>query len=105
MPGDYYPTGPFIGKGGRDEDFERAREDFLLSYRERTARAYKSDLQHFWEWCDARGLPLNEVRSDVLVDYAEELTGQGFSQSTIARRTYTVRRFLRHLRGPSDASS
>lgn len=94
MKSDYYPSGPFIRRLARDPEFEVAREDFLLEYSERTARAYKADLEDFREWCKVRGIdPLAPTLASC-DEYLEDLTTRGYSPSTVTRRMATLRRFL-----------
>lgn len=109
MAGDYYPTGPFFPTGpflrkrARDDEFELAREDFLLGFRERTARAYKADLEDFREWCLANNVDPMTATEDVLDRFSAGLTRRDYARATVSRRISTVQAFLRHLaaRGPS----
>lgn len=99
----HYPIGPFIGKAGKDGRFEQLREDFLLDFRERTARAYKADLQDFFEWCQAHSVkPLTASAQEVQA-YAKSLSDRGYAEATTTRREATVLRFLKHVESKPDA--
>jgi site-specific recombinase XerD len=98
MPSDYYPIGPFIGRRAGNKAFEAAREDFLLDCRtERTARAYKADLEDFREWCSLSGVdPLSPSEAN-LADYVRNMEHRGYSSGTVRRRAEVLGRFLRRL--------
>ncbi|SRR6266567_2611057 len=95
MAGDYYPTGPFLRKRARGDVFELAREDFLLGFHERTARAYKADLEDFREWCEAAGIDPLAPSPDDVERYQLGLKERGYAPGTINRRMAAVRGFLR----------
>ena len=97
MAGEYYPTGPFIRKRARDDEFERAREDFLLEFAERTARAYKADLEDFRDWCLANAVDPMAPLSSKLDEYVEDLKSREYSPGTIGRRRAALRGFFAHL--------
>jgi site-specific recombinase XerD len=101
VPKDYYPSGPFIRELARDDEFEVAREDFLLGFRERTARAYKTDLEDFREWCSGQGVDPTAPTEKDIAEYMHELEARGYSSGTVGRRMAALRGFLRHnlLRG------
>lgn len=97
MPGDYYPTGPFIRRLARDDAFELAREDFLLGFRERTARAYKADLEDFREWCERVGDDPMNPDSEIISRYRSSLVKRLYSPGSVLRHLAAVRGFLGHL--------
>jgi integrase/recombinase XerC len=97
VSGGYYPRGRFIDRRSADTEFEIAREDFLLEYRERTARAYKADLDDYYEWCSGHGArPLNPTSEDVAA-YLTDLEERGYSKGTTARKKAALRGFLINL--------
>ncbi len=99
MPNDYFPTGPFLSRLPDRGAFDRSREDFLLECRsERTARAYRADLEHFWEWCDIQRIAVLQPGVETIERYLLTLAADGYGTSTISRRGAAVRGFLRHLR-------
>jgi site-specific recombinase XerD len=98
VPDDYYPTGPFIRRLARDDESEVAREDFLLDCRtEGTARAFKSDLEDYREWCGRESVNPLGPTSEACEAYRRDLTKGGYSLSTVTRRMATLRRFLAHV--------
>ena len=94
MSQDYYPSGPFLELQPDKGDFDREREDFLLDFSEPTARAYRADLEDYYEWCQASGkAPLKAGLRDRDA-YVESLRARGYAARTIARRDSVLRRFL-----------
>lgn len=97
MPNSYFPRGPFFDQAPDRGAWDMARENFLLNFRERTARAYRADLEHLFEWCaahevDALGLPTAAVEQ-----YGSDLGAEAYARSSIRRRLSTVRRFREHV--------
>ncbi len=96
MPQDYYPSGPFLGGLPDKGEFDLLREDFLLGFKESTARAYKADLEDYLEWCISEAVdPLKPANVDS-VRYGRSLESRGYSTATQARRRSALRRFLHH---------
>jgi site-specific recombinase XerD len=75
------------------------REDFLLGFAVRTARAYKADLEDFREWCLAEDVSPLSPSAQALDGYCESVRVRGYARSTIGRRVSTVRRFLAYTVG------
>jgi hypothetical protein len=95
MGQDYYPSGPFLGKLPDKGEFDVAREDFLLGFKENTARAYKADLEDWWEWCsEERVDPLRPSEEDV-ERYVSSLGRRGYSPGTVGRRTAALNGLIR----------
>jgi site-specific recombinase XerD len=95
MPQDYYPSGPFLGELPDKGKFDVLREDFLLGFRESTARAYKADLEDWWEWSADRGTnPLNPSEDEVSA-YLVSVVDRGYSAGARTRRASALRGFLR----------
>lgn len=92
--GDYFPGGDFIGQGSGDTAFDDARENFLLGFRKATARAYRADLESFREWCVEEKIHPLRANDEARLRYLRWLDEQGFSASTLARRSSVIRRFL-----------
>ncbi|SRR6266567_588395 len=97
MPQDYYPGGPFLSQLPDAGEFDMLREDFLLGFAERTARAYRADLEDFREWSavvrvDALGSSPTDVER-----YLRSLLDRGYAAGTVTRRAAALRGFLRHL--------
>ena len=97
MPQDYYPSGPFLGQLPDAGGFDVRREDFLLGFAERTARAYKADLEDYREWCVGLGVEPMAPSPEDIRRYELGLGERDFSSGTVARRMATLRRFLEHL--------
>lgn len=97
MPQDYYPSGPFLGRLPDAGAFDALREDWLLGFAESTARAYKSDLEDFREWCVSEGLSPLQPTASGLATYLHSMGVRGYAASTMRRRRTTLRGFLRHL--------
>jgi site-specific recombinase XerD len=80
-----------------------ALERFLASpgFSDATRRSYRSDLEAFTAWLDARETRLADVDSRVLAAYAADLgrDRRRLAPSTIARKLAAVRSFLRHALG------
>ena len=97
MPQDYLPSGPFLSQRPDAGRFDALREDFLLGFAIRTARAYKADLEDFREWCVAKGVdPLAPLTAD-LDNYMGSVVARGYTNGTKRRRTAALRGFFRHL--------
>jgi integrase/recombinase XerD len=63
-----------------------------------TISAYRRDLRAWLAWlAEQRGRTLAEVREDDVVDYVEELRGQGRAPASVARALVSVRALLRFL--------
>jgi site-specific recombinase XerD len=75
-------------------DFERS----LTALSEHTRRAYEHDVEEFVAWCE-RGACTGPARLDhkVLRRYLAYLTTRGFSRSSIARKSASIRAFSRYL--------
>ncbi len=102
---DFYPTGPYLRLVVRDDAFDIAEEDFLLPLKQSTARAYKADLQDFYEWCERDGLdPLRPDPSEVR-RYVAALPARGYAETTTRRRAQVVKRFVRHVEARDRSSS
>jgi site-specific recombinase XerD len=73
----------------------------LPSLSDATRRAYRSDLEHFAVWLEARQVGVDEVDATVLAAYTGELSRarSGLSPSSAARRLSAVRGFLRFTLG------
>jgi len=97
MPQDYYPTGPFLGQLPDAGDFDIWREDFLLGFAERTARAYKADLEDYREWCVQEGVDLLSPSAAEVETYLRLVADRGYSTGTVGRRAAAVRGFLARL--------
>jgi integrase/recombinase XerD len=97
MPQDYFPTGPFLGQLRDRGAFDVAREDFLLGFAVRTARAYKSDLDDYYEWCETNGVdPMSPSPLD-LDRFLRSVKAGGYAASTVRRRAVAVRGFFTYL--------
>jgi site-specific recombinase XerD len=73
-----------------------------------TRRAYRTDVEEFCEWLEARGTALDEVDVRALTAYASWLgTARAgrrpakLAPATIGRKLAAVRAFLRHALGPA----
>ena len=64
---------------------------------EQTLQAYRSDLEKFSLWLDARGDSLLTLRGEVLHDYLAWRLDQGFKASSTARLLSALRRFFQYL--------
>lgn len=79
---------------------DRVIEDYVRhlnvrrGYSEHTLRAYRSDLCGLEEWATAQGIELLEMTLDDLRVWLAEITAQGMSQATIARKGAAVRGFF-----------
>jgi integrase/recombinase XerC len=71
----------------------------LTRMSEHTRRAYAHDAAEFTEWCERGGCP-NPSRLDprVLRRYLAYLQTRGFARPSVARKTASVRAYLRYLR-------
>ena len=97
MPQDYYPSGPFLGQLPDHGEFDVLREDFLLGFGVRTARAYKTDLEDFREWCAGSAVdPIRAAATD-LDAFTRSLGERGYASGTVARRIAALRGFFDHL--------
>lgn len=97
MPQGYYPSGPFLGQLPDHGEFDVLREDFLLGFGIRTARAYKGDLEDFREWCAVSGVdPIRAAATD-LDEYKRSVAERGYPSGTVARRIAALRGFFGHL--------
>jgi site-specific recombinase XerD len=97
VPQDYFPSGPFLGQLPDHGEFDVLREDFLLGFGIPTARAYKTDLEDFREWCsDSSVDPLHAGVTD-MHQYIRSLGERGYASGTIARRVAALRGFFGHL--------
>ncbi len=94
MPNDYFPTGPFVSRLPDRGPLDEAREAFLLNSPATTARAYRNDLEHLFEWCEGEGFDPLKLTETLVGSYAESLQEEGYAKSTIARRLSVLRRFL-----------
>jgi len=54
-----------------------------------TLRAYRADLEHFGQWCSARGLATLPATTATVADYVADLAGT-YKPSTISRRLAAV---------------
>jgi site-specific recombinase XerD len=105
MPQDYFPTGPFLGELRDRGAFDVAREDFLLGFAVRTARAYKTDLDDYYEWCETDGVdPMSPSPLD-LDRFLRSVQARGYASSTVRRRAVALRGFFDHLVGKGFLSS
>jgi integrase/recombinase XerD len=105
MPQDYFPTGPFLGQLRDRGAFDVAREDFLLGFAVRTARAYKTDLDAYHEWCASEGVdPLAPTSHDV-DRFLRSVEGCGYARGTVRRRAAALRGFFDHLVGKGVLTS
>lgn len=86
-------------------DTRAAIERFLASpaLAERTRRAYRSDLEPFADWLDARAATLGDLDVALFSDYAADLARgrRSLSSATIARKLAAVRSLARHALGPA----
>ena len=64
---------------------------------EQTLQAYRSDLEKFSLWLDARGDSLLTLPGEVLHDYLAWRLDQGFKASSTARLLSALRRFFQYL--------
>jgi len=85
-------------------DAHAAADRFLgsPSLSEGTRRAYRTDVEEFCAWLDARGTALDDVDVRVLTDYVAWLGGRRtrkLAPATIGRKLAAVRAFLRHSLG------
>ena len=91
-PGDqskYYPTNqmPLAGQlPDTRREFNQAREEFLLAYSFRTARAYWSDLEQIADWAEERGKDVLALTEKDMRQYAALLWRRRYSENTIRRR-------------------
>src|SRR5262245_30410460 len=97
MPQDYYPSGPFLGQLPDRGAFDSLREDFLLGFERPTARAYKADLEAYWEWCTAERLDPTAHSSTQIAKFGRALGCQGYSAGTMGRRMAAVRGFIDYI--------
>lgn len=97
MPQDFYPSGPFLSQLPDAGRFDVLREDFLLGFAVRTARAYKADLEDFREWCVGAGADPVSPASAALESYVASLSKRGLARGTIRRRVTALRGFFDHL--------
>jgi site-specific recombinase XerD len=71
----------------------------LSALSENTRRAYEHDAREFVQWCERGGCPdASALDHRVLRRYLAYLQTRGFSRSSTARKTASVRAYLRHLR-------
>lgn len=70
----------------KPEPFAAAREELLLGYGYRTARAYWSDLEHMYDWATERGFDVMELTDKQLTQYRALLRRRRYSESTVRRR-------------------
>jgi integrase/recombinase XerC len=98
----------FTGANGAQVETSAAIDRYLASpaLSESTRRAYRTDVEQFARWLDARGTDLDEVDVRVLADYVAHLGGSRAGQTprrlapaTIARKLAAVRAFLRFTLG------
>jgi site-specific recombinase XerD len=97
MPQDYYPSGPFLSQLPDAGEFDVLREDFLLGFAERTARAYKADLEDFREWCVRERVDPTRPSATDLEQFMRSVRERGLAAGTVARRAMALRGFVRHL--------
>jgi integrase/recombinase XerC len=97
MPQDYFPTGPFLRQLRDRGAFDVAREDFLLGFAVRTARAYKADLDDYYDWCETDGVDPMSPSSLDLDRFLRAVKGHGYAESTVRRRAIALRGFFGHL--------
>lgn len=97
MPQDYYPSGPFLSQLPDAGRFDVLREDFLLGFAARTARAYKADLEDFREWCQSESIDSVSPPADCLERYLTSVANRGYATGTIRRRSAALRGFFTHL--------
>lgn len=64
---------------------------------EHTRSAYRSDLEHFNHWLDARGNELRQVGRDAIHDHLAWRLQQGYSARSSARFISSLRGFYRYL--------
>jgi integrase/recombinase XerC len=71
----------------------------LTRLSEHTRRAYAHDAAEFTEWCERGGCPSpSRLDSRVLRRYLAYLQTRGFARPSVARKTASVRAYLRYLR-------
>jgi site-specific recombinase XerD len=64
---------------------------------ESTRRAYGFDLEDFASWADGQGATPTAVRYRLLRRYTAQLSEQGLSPTTIARKLAAIRTFYRYM--------
>jgi site-specific recombinase XerD len=92
----YFPTGPFLSQLPDKGGFDILREDFLLGFKESTARAYKADLEDWWEWCEDERLDALRPGEEQLERYLRGVAALGYSLSTVRRRAAALRGLSHH---------
>jgi site-specific recombinase XerD len=85
---------------------EREIDRFLASaaFADATRRSYRTDLEHFAAWLDARRLGLGELGAREIAEYGADLS-RGRSRlapASVARRLAAVRSFLRATLGAGN---
>lgn len=81
----------------RHRRFAELREEYLLGYCYNTARAYWGDLEDLFDWAEAEGLDVLELREDQIAKYLTEMIESGYSLSTVRRRRTAFRGFAKSI--------
>lgn len=68
----------------------RIRRYLEQSQAENTRRSYLSDLRHFRDWCDRKGLAALPASPEGLAGYLSELADTGYAVSTLERRIASI---------------
>ncbi len=73
------------------EDVETARGYAEKSLSDGTRAAYRSDIEQFQKWCEARGVVAVPASPEVVASFAASQAEQGRKPSTISRRLAAIR--------------
>lgn len=70
-----------------------------MNYSENTAVAYRNDLNQFFQFLQESGLPANwaQVNQSLLERYVENMKGQAYASSSVARKVAAVKSFFEYL--------
>jgi integrase/recombinase XerD len=70
-----------------------------MNYSENTAVAYRNDLNQFFRFLQENGLPANwaQVSHPLLEKYVENMKGQAYASSSVARKVAAVKSFFEYL--------
>jgi integrase/recombinase XerD len=74
-----------------------------LNYSENTAVAYRNDLNQFFQFVQKNGLPASwaQVDQSFLERYVENMKGQAYASSSVARKVAAVKSFFEYLKAHS----
>lgn len=81
----------------KTQRFLAMREDLLVDYGYRTARAYWADLQHIFEWTSEHDKNILYLTNDEFAQYEARLRRGLYSENTVRRRRTVWRLFSRKV--------